>query len=139
MSIEMDGTCLCGAVTIHVKVPAATIDACHCAMCVRWGGSAYLSTRMADEHSINGEQYVTRYRSSKWAERGFCNQCGSHLFFTYLPANKTSFSPGLFADADGFSMKEEIFIEAKPDYYAYAGDRPRLTEAEVIEKYRPEK
>lgn len=138
MSIEMDGQCLCGAVSVNLKVPEATIDACHCGMCVRWGGSAYLSTRMADDFTIEGEQYVTRYRSSEWAERGFCSQCGTHLFFTYLPTRSTSFSPGLFAEAKGFSFREEIFVDAKPDYYEYAGDRPRLTEAEVIDKYKPQ-
>ena len=134
----MDGQCLCGAVSVHLKVPEATVDACHCGMCVRWGGGAYLSTRMAEEMEIEGEEYVTRFRSSKWAERGFCSQCGTHLLFTYLPTGSTSFSPGLFSDAKGFSLKEEIFIDAKPDYYEYAGERPRLTEAEVMEKYKPQ-
>ncbi len=134
----MDGQCLCGAVSVHLKVPEATVDACHCGMCVRWGGGAYLSTRMAEEMEIEGEEYVTRFRSSKWAERSFCSQCGTHLLFTYLPTGSTSFSPGLFSDAKGFALQEEIFIDAKPDYYEFAGERPRLTEAEVMEKYKPQ-
>lgn len=137
MSISLDGKCICGAVEIKLKVPAATVDACHCGTCVRWGGSAYLSTRMAEDFTIEGEEHVTRYRSSTWAERGFCSRCGTHLLFRYLPADKTSFSPGLFPDAASFSLQEEIFIDSKPGYYDYAGDRPRLTEAEVMEKYKP--
>ncbi|MBB3764724.1 GFA family protein [Sphingomicrobium lutaoense] len=137
MSVDLSGECLCGAVKIDLTLPDETVDACHCGMCVRWGGGAYLSTRMAEDFTLHGEENVTRYRSSTWAERGFCNQCGTHLFFRYLPADKTSFSPGLFPGAREFTMKEEIFIDGKPGYYSFAGERPRLTGAEVMEKYQP--
>jgi len=36
----------------------------------------------------------------------------------------------------GLEITEEIFIDEKPDYYDLAGDRPRLTGAEVLAKFQ---
>jgi hypothetical protein len=33
---------------------------------------------------IQGLQYVRTYASSEWAERGFCSQCGTHLFYRVI-------------------------------------------------------
>ena len=37
------GTCLCGAVTVSVSQPAASVGACHCRMCRKWGGGPLLA------------------------------------------------------------------------------------------------
>ncbi|MGB5961886.1 MAG: hypothetical protein WBG73_14560 [Coleofasciculaceae cyanobacterium] len=49
----MDGNCLCGAIT--VKTPdKTTIDACHCGMCRRWGGSPALGIPCGSDVEIDG-------------------------------------------------------------------------------------
>ena len=135
MSERMIGKCLCGAVTIEATFDGTNIEACHCTQCRAWGGGAYLATPMTDDFTIDGEEYVARYPSSEWAERGFCKRCGSNLFYHYLPGKKRSFLAGLFPALDSGAMTEEIFVDQKPDYYAFAGERERLTRAEVIEKF----
>lgn len=129
------GRCLCGAVTITAQPPERHLDACHCTMCRRWGGSAFVSTRMVSDPRLTGEEHIVRYASSEWAERGFCGRCGSHLFYFYKPRRGYSFPVGLFDAAPGFALSEEIFIDEKPDYYAFVGDTEKLTGAEVIDKY----
>ena len=42
---------------------------------------------------------------------------------------------GLFDDPAGIPLVREIFIDRKPEAYAFAGDHPRLTEAEVMALY----
>jgi len=37
----------------------------------------------ADTVSFAGEENVAVYKSSDWAERGFCKQCGTHLFYRF--------------------------------------------------------
>jgi hypothetical protein len=101
-------------------------------MCRQWGGSALLSVQCGTGVEIQGD--VGRYRSSQWAERGFCRQCGSSLFYRYVPADAYAFAAGLFADDALQPLSEEIFIDEKPDYYAFAGDTEKLTGAEVIAK-----
>lgn len=132
---KLEGQCLCGAVTVRMTPPEPHVDACHCGMCRRWGGNALLSLRMVTDPEIEGAEHIGRYASSEWAERGFCRQCGTHLFFFYKPKASYSFTAGLFGDADGFAMVEEIFIDEKPAYYAFAGARERLTGAEVMAKF----
>lgn len=131
----IEGTCLCGAVTVRGTPGHKQVEACHCTMCRRWGGIAFVGTMCEGTVEIEGEDHVVRYRSSDWAERGFCGACGSSLFYHYLPLGTYSFAAGLFPDDSFEPLAEEIFIEQKPAYYAFAGDAEKLTGEEVIAKY----
>jgi len=133
----IEGHCLCGAVRVRMTPPVPHVEACHCTMCRRWGGGAYLSLRGVPDPEIEGAEHIVRYASSDWAERGFCGTCGTHLFYFYRPKQSYSFTAGLFDRLDGFTLDEEIFIDEKPGYYDFAGERERLTAAEVIAKYSP--
>jgi hypothetical protein len=42
---------------------------------------------------------------------------------------------GAFDDTGSFGLNEEIFIDRKPAAYGFAGDHPRLTEAETIARH----
>lgn len=130
----IEGQCLCGAVTVRITPKDQEVEACHCAMCRRWGGGAFLSLKGVADPIIDGGQHIVRFQSSDWAERGFCGRCGTHLYYLYKPAGTYSFTAGLFDRLNGFAMTEEIFVDAKPDYYDFAGERERLTEAEVLAK-----
>ncbi|WP_265562084.1 GFA family protein [Sphingomicrobium arenosum] len=128
----LHGHCLCGAVTIEARPNNEHLDACHCDMCRRWGGIAYVGVNCAADTRFGGEEHLRRYRSSDWAERGFCGQCGSHLFYRFLPTGSYGMPAGLFDEIGGRVLAEEIFIDEKPDYYAFAGERPRKTGAQAI-------
>jgi len=57
---------------------------CHCTMCQRSGGSAFMTWVGLDEGQcrIDDPRGLLRwYQSSDLAERGFCSHCGSSLFF----------------------------------------------------------
>ena len=135
---RIDGKCLCGAVTVRMTPPKPHVEACHCTMCRRWGGGAFLSLKLVTDPELRGEEHIERYDSSEWAQRAFCRRCGTHLFYFYKPKSGYSFTPGLFDGLDGFEFAEEIFIDSKPAYYDFAGERPRLTGAEVMAKAKEE-
>jgi hypothetical protein len=132
---RIEGKCLCGAVTVRVGPKRRNVEACHCSMCRRWGGSAYVGVQCGSDVLFVGEENVVRYRSSEWAERGFCGRCGSNLFFHYLPKDTYGLLAGLFPDDALLPLSEEIFIDEKPDYYAFAGDAEKMTSAEVMAKF----
>lgn len=78
--MEWTGGCLCGAVRYRATRDPIRAVSCHCGMCRRISGAAFLThvhfpiaafTWTGDE--------PTRYRSSAEAERGFCERCGSTL------------------------------------------------------------
>lgn len=128
------GQCQCGAVTFDAQEVKSDINACHCRMCQRMSGGIFITTT-ARGVSFEGEEHITRYRSSDWAERGFCKNCGTHLFYRILETDEFDMCVGVFDDQSEFVLALEIFIDRKPDAYALAGDHSRLTEAETFERY----
>ena len=130
----MEGKCLCGAIT--VRAPDHTsIDACHCGICRRWGGGPALGISCGSEVEIDGADKLKAYQSSDWAERAFCGECGTHIFYKLLPTGDYFVPAGLFQDGTKFEFKEQIFVDRKPDYYEFANQTANLTEAEVFAKF----
>jgi hypothetical protein len=127
------GRCLCGKVT-YTFVPAELeIDACHCTMCRRWGGGPGLSIMAKGAATVSGTEYVAVYKSSEWGERHFCRNCGTHLFFA-APANGYfGVSAGTVDHMDDFKFTTEIFIDFKPETYAFANETKKLTEAQFLD------
>jgi len=134
----IEGHCLCGAVTVEATPAKRHVEACHCTMCRQWGGVALLSVQCGSDVRIGGEEQVVRYRSSEWAERGFCGRCGSNLFYRFLPLGTYAVSAGVFPDEALLPLSEEIFIDQKPGYYAFDAESEKLTGAEVIAKAEEE-
>ena len=129
------GQCLCGAVSFTADEVKAHFGACHCRMCQRWSGGIFL-TANARGLTFEGADDIAIYRSSDWAERGFCRKCGSLLFYRLLKADDYEICIGAFDDQSQFVLASEIFVDLKPAGYALAGDHPRLTEAETLEKFK---
>jgi hypothetical protein len=132
----MTGRCLCGAVTFSAEHAEAAHHACHCGMCRRWSGAAFFAAQTAGVTFTGGEQ-LGRYASSEWAERGFCKQCGTALFYFLKPTQTYMMSVGAFDDPAPFRLVREIFIDRKPEGYAFAGDHERWTEAETFARLTP--
>ena len=130
-SARLDGHCLCGAVSITLENPSAKLEICQCDMCRRWGGAFY-AAQTGDDAVVEGEDTITEYQSSAWARRAFCNQCGSSLWFRFLPTGKRSFSAGLFDGAAHKHIEKEIFVDERADWCRIEGDHQRQTGAEVI-------
>jgi len=129
------GQCLCGAVRFEAEAVEPRVSACHCIMCQRWAGGPFI-TASADKVTFQGEEHLTRYRSSDWAERGFCNVCGSNLFYHLLKLDSHELCLGSLDDKQGLSMTSEIFVDSKPEAYVFAGDHERLTEAETLARFK---
>lgn len=128
------GHCLCGAVKFAAEDVKTDFGVCHCIMCQQWAGGPFFATNAAGV-TFEGEEHLTRYQSSAWAERGFCNICGSNLFYRMTKSADHELCIGAFDDKEGFVMTSEIFVDLKPAGFAFAGDHPRLTEKETLEKY----
>lgn len=119
------GQCLCGAVKFTASDVETHVHACHCKMCRRWSGSPALAASVGSVE-FEGEDNITRYESSDWAERGFCKLCGSHLFYLLKPS-RYMMEAGAF-DEQHFELESEIFYAEKPPWYEFAGDHPKHNE-----------
>lgn len=78
------GTCLCGAVGFEAGLPSKWVAHCHCSMCRRAHGAAFVTWVGIEEGKFalrDPDQQLRWYDSSPGAQRGFCARCGSTLLF----------------------------------------------------------
>ncbi len=127
------GGCLCGAVRYTAVPEKPEMDVCHCQMCRRWSGGVFMSVPCSDL-AVADERALGRYASSEWAERLFCKECGTSLFWRFQDdgGGHVAVAYQSFDDLPPVSFAEEIFIDSKPALYDFAGERRRRTGAEVI-------
>jgi hypothetical protein len=104
-------------------------------MCRKWGGGALLVVECGSNVSFGGEENIGIYESSEWAERGFCKQCGSHLFYKLKQNGQYYIPVGLFAPAEGLVFDHQVFIDEKPEYYSFANETRNLTGAELFAQF----
>lgn len=89
------------------------------------------------EVSIQGEQNVTVFDSSPWAERGFCHKCGTHLFYRLKETREHMIPVGFFDDNEDLVFDCQVFIDEKPSFYNFAEKTKDMTGAELMAKYAP--
>ena len=128
------GSCLCGGVSLSTQINRH-IGACHCSMCRKWSGSALLGVECETEVEFTGGENIAVYQSSSWAERGFCRQCGSHLFYRLKDKQHYYIPVGIFDDSEDLVFDLEVFIEEKPDYYCFANETKKLTGQELFAQF----
>jgi hypothetical protein len=127
--------CLCGAVRFSALPEKLEMDVCHCGMCRKWSGGVFMAVPCG-EVKVADEAALGVYPSSDWAERVFCQTCGSSLFWRLRDGGgHVAVSMQSFDDLSPFTFTEEIFIDEKPALYAFAGERPRKTGAQVVAEF----
>ncbi|MEO0913001.1 MAG: GFA family protein [Pseudomonadota bacterium] len=131
------GRCLCGAVSYVVHDDVKDVSVCHCTMCQRWSGGIHVGFEAsAGGVTFAGEENITVYKSSEWAERAFCKICGSPVYYRITAEGPMhgayAMEAGTLDSRDGLPLAKEIFVDQKPDGYAFAGDHPRMTEREFL-------
>lgn len=130
---EKHGHCLCGAVQITAKAASNHVGACHCRMCRRWGGGPGVEVDCGPDVSFKGEDTISVFKSSDWAERGFCSRCGTHLFYRLIETSQYLMPVGLFdCDESALTFTQQVFVDEKPDYYSFANKTKDMTGPEVF-------
>jgi hypothetical protein len=132
---ERRGSCLCGAVRTAIKTTSNSVSACHCGMCRKWGGGPLLAIECGSDVRFDGTDSLVVFSSSVWAERGFCRTCGTHLFYRLKKEGHYAVPVGLLEEGEQWVFDQQIFIEEKPAFYAFANDTKNLTGAEVFAQY----
>jgi hypothetical protein len=80
---RVSGACLCGGVRFTVTLPTLFCAHCHCSMCRRNHGAAFVTWIGASRERLAldaGSALLTRYASSEHGSRTFCSRCGTSLF-----------------------------------------------------------
>ncbi len=90
-AMPITGGCLCGALRYESSEPPIRTTICHCRMCQKSTGSAFMVAVGFSRTALRftkGEPKL--YRSSPIKDKGFCANCGSLLFDQYLTSTGNS-------------------------------------------------
>ena len=133
--MKRTGSCLCGAVEITVNGDARDLGACHCRNCRKWAGGPFLELECGADVAFTGSDQIATFQSSKWAQRGFCKVCGSHLFMKSVDSGEYGIPPGLFESAEGIHFTRQVFFDQKPDYYSFSNVTKNILSNYIYEHF----
>lgn len=134
--LNLTGRCMCGAVTFSATARKPSVVACHCDMCRRWSAGPFMAVS-CQTVNFDGEDNVSRISSSDWAERGFCNKCGSNLFYHVVKSSDYQVAAGLFDDQSQMRLSLQVFTDFKPSFYEFSNQTKMMTGEEVIALFAP--
>jgi len=137
----VSGQCLCGEVKYNAKIRGGA-GACHCAMCRRWSSGPYMSAHAHGKIEFQGSENIRNFSSSQWAERGFCKNCGSNLYYHLLPRagvpdGEYILAAGTVDDQSVLEFDHEVYVDGAPGWYRFdnESERKRMTEADILAIY----
>jgi hypothetical protein len=112
---DLRGGCLCGSVRYQTKGKSSKVANCHCTLCRRHSGAAYLTYAAYPRDRV---QFVTGnpidYRSSAHAVRGHCAVCGSPLTFVFDSDAETIWlTAGSLDDPNAIEPTEQWYVGDK--------------------------
>ncbi len=84
---------------------------------------------------------ISTLKTSAWAERAFCQSCGSGLWCRLSEgpnAARLGIALGLFDDTTGMLLEQEYYVDRKNSTHTFPADRIQLTEAELMALYAPQ-
>ncbi len=115
---NIKGSCLCGAIRLSINTFDRDVVACHCRQCRKQSGHFVAATRAANtDLHIEGEEQLRWYSATPEAERGFCRECGSLLFWRVKDSAHTSIMAGCLDSPTGLKLSHHIYVDDKGDYY----------------------
>lgn len=123
---KASGSCLCGKVVYAVNGPLSDVIYCHCAQCRKTSGHYFAATSCKREHlNITVDEGLRWFQSSPEAQRGFCNRCGSSVFWSHKDAPTITIAPGSLDLPTGLKAAVHIFVADASDYYTIDDGLPQ--------------
>ncbi|MEG0343328.1 MAG: GFA family protein [Acinetobacter sp.] len=136
----MKGQCLCGVTTFNVELSNHDVHVCHCSICRRQTSGVIMTIDIKQGTlKFDQQEHLSVFNSSEWGERGFCNACGTTLFWRTKDqsyCNINAFS--LENVPEDLKLNLEIYIDNKPDFYSFKNETKKMTEAEVVALFSPQ-
>jgi hypothetical protein len=120
--IRATGGCLCGAVRYEVHGGLMPVINCHCSKCRRFHGhvGAYTATRRENLILVKTSG-LKWYRSiqdeTPDVHRGFCQECGSSLFWDPRGKQNISIAAGSIDPPTNLLTERHVWLAQKSDYY----------------------
>ncbi len=128
---RITGGCQCGAVRYALSSVPTAPDLCHCRMCQKATGGAFLAAGgvpRADFAWTRGTPGT--FHSSSVAARDFCAACGTPLTFRYLDKDRISVTLGSLDVPATIAPVEQVGIESRMPWWDDVAALPKRSTEE---------
>lgn len=138
MTEKLVGKCLCESIEVTVTPNTKNVDICHCDTCRKWYGGPSFALACGSNVELSGDT-ISAYRSSEWAERVFCNNCGTSITWRLADGSgENHVNSELFRESKDFPLGTQVFIDQKPDNYDFVQQTHTMTGAELFALFAPQ-
>jgi hypothetical protein len=128
----MKASCLCGNVAWSAGGPVDLVAHCHCSICRKFHGAAFVTFGAFPPESFRlerGEDVIGKFESSAGFFRGFCVQCGSQVPVGGEAKEAPFFLPlGSFDDVPGATPLAHIYAASNVPWLPITDALPRFDE-----------
>ena len=127
-AIRYEGGCLCGAVRYAASAAPLRGVICHCAMCRRHSGAPALAFLHFSKPSFAWlRQEPQWYRSSPFAERGFCGVCGSTIGMREeVLDDRVQVCAGSLDDPGRAAIQDHVWTSSQLHWFDIRDELPRF-------------
>lgn len=127
-SRPFSGGCQCGAVRYRITGALRNPHVCHCRMCQKASGGAFLAlAEAAMAQFVWTRGAPAWFRSSEAVERGFCAACGTPMHFRYVGADRIDVALGTLDTPAAVPPEREYGCESRLAWLDLLGHLPRST------------
>jgi hypothetical protein len=132
--VKIEGGCLCGAVRYEADAFLDSAYYCHCKTCQRVSGTPAEVSVPVTPDSVKFSKGAPHYfRSSPFAERGFCPECGSRLLYRMLSGEWTTVTAGSLDHPEAIHLEKHYCVDSQLPWYKTHDELPRLRSEEIPE------
>ena len=138
MSTFFEGGCLCGAIRYRAATAPVRGVLCHCEMCRRHSGApalAFVHFPIESFEWLGAEPAA--YRSSEFAERTFCPQCGSTLGMREeVLKDRIQVCVGTLDEPDRVRLDDHVWTRSRIAWFDTTDALPRFekSSASIVSK-----
>ena len=124
------GRCLCGTVRYEISVPLAALLHCHCSMCRKHHGTAFVTWAVVPSAGFRftAGQDHTRFASSKSYHRSFCTTCGAVTPESAASGEHVIIPAGNLEGDLGMTPQLHMFVASKAPWYEITDSLPKHAE-----------
>ena len=121
--IITNGGCYCGAVRYQVEGELRGVINCHCKQCTKLNGNfGSHSKALKINVTILTSEDLKWFEISETARRGFCQRCGSGIFWDQIKQNALGIIAGTIDHPTHLETIGNIFVKDKSDFYDISDD-----------------
>jgi len=125
IDVVVSGGCQCGAVRYRATAMLDNSHLCHCRMCQKAVGNIFAALVAAPADAITWTRgKASVFMSSAHVARGFCNQCGTPLFYNDVTGTRVNFTIGSLDNPAAFPPSVSIGLESLVPWYRELASLP---------------